>query len=244
MARSLWRLGGWRRRWCPSELRYEFSDRGTAPRVAVQASLYGINEFRRKICGQGDAFRALAGPRRRRLCESLDQRDAEPPNVARGGYPAVVGFWRVVPRRLGRACGAFAGGSDRVARQLQLIIDDQKVWRLEPALHQILAVEIGQRIQGCRQQVPHLVRSQGPAGKNLSEILLRMIHHDEQKVVPPELATARVEKAHQVRVRQRSNPPPVRELRLRQRRVGRQDLDRGLGNVLRLAFGEKYHAVV
>src|ERR1700676_4336388 len=106
MSLSLGGLGGWRRRWWLFELRYEFSDRGTAARVAVQASLYRINEFRRKICGQGDAFGALAGPCRRGLCEGLDKRDAEPPNVARGGYPAVLGFRRVVQRRLGNACGA------------------------------------------------------------------------------------------------------------------------------------------
>ena len=53
-----------------------------------------------------------------------------------------------------------------------------------------------------------------------------------------------VENAHQVRVRQRRNRPPVCELRLGQRRVGRQDLDRGPEKILRLVFGEKYHAVV
>ena len=123
-------------------------------------------------------------------------------------------------------------------------MDDQKVWRLEPALHQILAVEISQRIQGCRQQVSHLVGHQGAAGKNLREVLLRIIHHDEQKVVPSELATARVEQANQVRMRQCGSRPPVCELRLRQRRVGRQYLDRGPDDILCLVFGEKYHAVV
>src|ERR1700686_1614936 len=89
-----WRQdGGWeRRRWRLFVLRQEFSDCGTAARVAVQTSLYRINEFRRKSCGQGDAFGALAGPRRRSLCESLDKRDAESPNVARRGYRAALGF--------------------------------------------------------------------------------------------------------------------------------------------------------
>ena len=225
-------------------MRHKFSDHGTLAGVAIQASPYRNKEFRRKICGQGDALRALSGPCRRSLSERLDQRDAESPNVARGGYPAVPGLRRVVQRRLGCACGGLAGGSDHVARQLQLIIDDQKVWRLEPAVHQLPAVEIRQGAKGCRQKFPHLAGSQGPAGKYLPEMLIRIIHHDEEKVVSPELTAARVEKADQVRVRQCGNRPPVLELRLRQRRVGRHDLDRGLGNVSRLAFGEKDRAVV
>ena len=125
-----------------------------------------------------------------------------------------------------------------------MVIDDQKIGGLEATLDHILAVQIGQRIQGGGQQVAHLAGGQGPTGENLSEILFRKIRHDEQKVVPPELATARVEKADQMRMRQRCNRFPMSELRLRDHWVGGHDLDRGLGDGLRRALGEKYHTVV
>ena len=111
-------------------------------------------------------------------------------------------------------------------------------------MHQVPAVQIGQGIQGWRQKVAHLVRSKGAARKNLGEILFRVLHHDEQEVVPPEPAAAGIEDPDQVRMRQRRKPPPVRELRLRQCRIGRHYLDCRLGDVLRLALGEEYHAVV
>ena len=45
-------------------------------------------------------------------------------------------------------------------------------------------------------------------------------------------------------MRQRGNRVPELELRRRQRLICRENLDRGLRNVLRRAFGEKHHAVI
>jgi hypothetical protein len=96
-----------------------------------------------------------------------------------------------------------------------LIIDDQKVWRLQLALHQAFAVKESQGVEGGKQHFPHFVGSKGPVGKNLSESLLSIFHYNEEKLVPPELATTRVEKANQVRMGEGGNRPPVRELCLR-----------------------------
>ena len=43
------------------------------------------------------------------------------------------------------------------------------------------------------QHFPHFVAAKGPMGKNLSESLLCILHDNEEKWVPPELATTHVE---------------------------------------------------
>jgi hypothetical protein len=93
-----------------------------------------------------------------------------------------------------------------------LIIDDQKVWRLQLALHQVFAVKESQGVEGRKQHFPHFVGSKGPVGKDLRESLFSIFHHDKEKLVTSELATTRVEKANQVRMGEGGSRPPVREL--------------------------------
>ena len=88
-----------------------------------------------------------------------------------------------------------------------MIIDDQKVWRLQLAVHQIFAVKESQGVEGGNQHFPDFVGSKGSAGKDLRESLLSIFHHDEEKLVIAELATTRVEKANQVRMEEGGSRP-------------------------------------
>jgi len=92
------------------------------------------------------------------------------------------------------------------------------------AMHQVFAVKKSQCVEGRKQHFPDFVGSKGPVGKNLRESLLCIFHHNEEKWVPPELATTHVEKANQVRMGEGGNRPPVRELCLRLHRVSRDEL--------------------
>src|SRR5450631_1742028 len=130
------------------DLGYEFTDGGTTGGVAAQASPYDVCVRWRKGCGQGNGIRCLVRPRRRHLGERLNDDPTETPNIAGGGTLAVFGFRRIVQGKLGGACRGLAGGTDVVARQFQLIIDDQKVWRLQLALHVALAMKKSQGVQG------------------------------------------------------------------------------------------------
>jgi hypothetical protein len=82
-----------------------------------------------------------------------------------------------------------------------LIIDHQKVCRLQLALHQVLAVKESQRVQRGREHFLHFVGRKGPLEKYLRESLLGIFHYDEQKLPPSELAQTCIEKPNQVRMR-------------------------------------------
>jgi len=101
-----------------------------------------------------------------------------------------------------------------------------------------------QGVQGGKEHFPRLVGSKGPVGKNLSESLLGIFHYDEQKWATSELTTTCVEKPNQVRMGEAGSRYPVRELCFGQCPLGGDDLDRGGGKVLCLAFGKEYRAVV
>ena len=80
-------------------------------------------------------------------------------------------------------------------------------------------------------------------GKDLSERLFGIFHYDEEELATSELAQTGVEKPNQVRMGEAGSGPPMRELCQRDP-LGRDDLDRGSGNVLCLTFGKEYRAVV
>jgi hypothetical protein len=123
-----------------------------------------------------------------------------------------------------------------------LVVDDQKVWRLQLAVHQVFTVKKSQGVEGRKQHFPDFVGGKGPVGKNLRESLLRIFHHNEEKWVPPELATTRVEKANQMRMGESGNRPPARELYLCLHRVSRDELNRRIRRAL--CPGKEYYAVV
>src|ERR1035441_7235908 len=139
LGRLLWRSGSagcfsydrlrnrhHRRLWRPFDLGFEVGDRGTVGGVATQAAPYGLHECWRKTRGQGGSLGSFIRPRRRALGESLNHGYAESPNVAGGGNPTVFCFWGIVQGRPRDACRGFAGTTDGIARQFQLIIDDPK----------------------------------------------------------------------------------------------------------------------
>src|ERR1035441_3028654 len=108
------------------------------------------------------------------LGEGLDDGRAKAPDVAGWGKRTVRGI----------------RGPEPVTRQFQLIIDDQKVRRLQAAMHQVLAVKEGQGVEGGRQQFLHFVEGQGPTKKYLRETLLRIFHDHEEKRVSSQLTAA------------------------------------------------------
>ena len=124
-----------------------------------------------------------------------------------------------------------------------MIIHHQKVCRLELGVHQVLAVKESQGVQGGWEHFPHFVGSKGPVRKDLRESLFGIFHHDEEKLAAAELAQTCVEKPNQVRMGEAGSRPPVREL-CQCDPLSRDDLDRGSGSVLCLAFGKEYRAVV
>jgi len=105
-------------------------------------------------------------------------------------------------------------------------------------------VKESQGVQGGKEHFPHFVGSKGPVGKDLRESLFGIFHYDEEKWLTSELAMSCVEKPNQVRMGEAGSRPPVRKLYLCQHPLSRDDLDRGIGNVLCLTFGKEYRAVV
>src|SRR5258708_25175956 len=131
------------------------------------------------------------------LRERLDYGHAETPDAAGGGENSVTGLRGVVHGRLNDAWSEVAGGTDGVAREFQLVIDDQNVGWLELALHQVLTVEEGQAGQDGRQHLPHFVGRQGALGQNLRESLFGVFHHDEEKLQTSQMAASGLEKSKQ-----------------------------------------------
>src|ERR1700683_769375 len=133
---------------------------------------------------------------------------------------------------------------DGITSQLELIVDDQQVRGLQLPLHQALTMEERQCLESGKQSVPRLVQRERPVGKKLSESLLGIFHHHKQKLVSGELTATAVQQSEQVRMGESGGGAPVGELRLGPRGVTRNELDRGVGKILGLGFGEKHHAVV
>jgi hypothetical protein len=225
-------------------LSLEIGNRRAVGGIAIQAAPDDIHERRRKSCGQGDCVGVFVGPRRILQRESLDQGDAERPDVTGAEHSAVLRFRRIVKGRPGNAYRGCAGGPDGVARQFQLIIDDQNVWRFQLTLHQTLTVKKSQGIERRRQHFPHFVRGERPMGKKLSESLIGKLHHDEDEILAPQLASTHVEQANEVRMRERGIHSPARELCLASHRVGRNELDGGVRKILCPVFGQENHAVI
>ena len=178
----------------------------------TQASLYGVHECWSKSRGQAGRFGSFIRPRRKALREGLDQGYAESPDIAGRGKFAASCFRGIVQGTFSDACPGFVGGTDGIACEFQLIIDDEKVCRLQLALHQVLAVKESQGIQGGKEHFVHFVGSKGPVGKDLSERLFGIFHYDEEKLATSELAQTGVEKPNQVRMGEAGSRPPVREL--------------------------------
>ena len=150
--------------WRAFERGFQVGGRRTVGGVLTQTSTYGGHECWRKSRGQPRGFGSLVRPRRKALGEGLDQCCAKTPDIAGRRKPAVNCFRRIVEGRLSGACPRFAGGTDRITCQFQLIVDHQEVWRLQVTLHQVLAVKESQGVEGGKQHFPHFVGSQGPVG--------------------------------------------------------------------------------
>lgn len=78
----------------------------------------------------------------------------------------------------------------------------------------------------------------------LGKGLLGIFHHGEKKVLAAEPAATRLQQPDQVRMGKGGCGPPMGELGIGERHIGRDELDRGIGKILCLELGEEYHAVV
>jgi hypothetical protein len=107
----------------------------------TQASLNGVHECWSKSCGQAGGFGSFIRPRRKALREGLNHGYTESPDIAGRGEFADFCFWRIVQGTFSDACPGFVGGTDGITCEFQLIIDDEKVCRLQLALHQVLAMK-------------------------------------------------------------------------------------------------------
>src|ERR1700722_20919712 len=115
-------------------------------------------------------------------------------------------------------CG-FASRANGVACNFKLIVHDQKIWRVQAAMHQVVAVKECQGVEGRKQQFAHFVGRKSPLRKNLSQGLLCVLHDNEQKGVAAELASSEIQQADQMRMREAGSRSPIRELRLALHRV-------------------------
>jgi hypothetical protein len=91
----------------------------------------------------------VSGPfrKRRTPCQRLDHRDSQGPNVSGWGDDARGAFRRIVHAAMGRRLISLAGGTEPVARNLQLISDAQDVGRPDAAVNEVAAVDVVQRVQ-------------------------------------------------------------------------------------------------
>src|SRR5712672_2273838 len=150
--RLSWRNGRLRHRnarrlWRRFDLGLHLGDGRTFGGIAIQALPCDLRERCRKSGGEGGSVGFIVGPRGRVLSESLHHDYAETPYITGCGKTAVFCFRRIVHGRLRDTCRGLTDGPDGIARQFQLIVDDQNVGWLQPALHQVLAVKEGQGVQ-------------------------------------------------------------------------------------------------
>ena len=96
---------------------------------------------------QNRRFVLLPFPKRRMLCQRLDQRDPQRPNVS--GWRDDTGgtFRRIVHAAIARLRNSLAGGTEPVARNLQLISDRQDIGRPDAAVDEVATVDVVQRVQ-------------------------------------------------------------------------------------------------
>jgi hypothetical protein len=85
--------------------------------------------------------------KRRTLGQRLDHRDPQRPNVSGWRGDARGAFRRIVHAAIGRRVNSLAGGTEPVARNLQLISDAKDIGRPDAAVHEVAAVDVVQRIQ-------------------------------------------------------------------------------------------------
>src|SRR5205823_9492427 len=100
----------------------------------------------------------------------------------------------------------------RVARQLQLISNNQDVCRLQLALHQISAVQKRQCVQGRQQHLSRFVVRQGAVLQQLRKSLVGVLHNGVQIGQSVQLAPAPFPQAKQVRMSEGASPLPPRQL--------------------------------
>jgi hypothetical protein len=111
-------------------------------------------------------------------------------------------------------------------------------------LHEFVSVQEGQGGEHRKQHFPYFVGTEGAPGKNLGERLIGIFHNDEQKPASAQLAATNVEESDQARMRQGGSRSPLNELRLGLQRVGRHELDGGVGDAFGPIFGKEYRAMV
>jgi hypothetical protein len=178
------------------------------------------------------------------LSECLNQRDAQPPDVPGRPDLAVLQLRRVVQRGAQNPAGELAHRADGIAGQLDLIADHQQVGRFDLSLHQTIPVQEIQRAECGDEHIPCFIGTQCPTRQELGERLVGIFHNHVQINAPTQMTPTNVEDAKQVRMVEGCGRTPLDELRFGLQRIGRNQLDGGLGDALGSVFSEKNVAVV
>ena len=105
-------------------------------------------------------------------------------------------------------------------------------------------MQVGQSLEDRLEHRESFVRSQWTLWQNLGQILLCVFHDQVQEGMPAELTAARLEGRQQMLMRKCRGGLPARQLRVRMRRMCRDQLDRRVGQPAALVLGQKYRAVI
>ncbi len=201
--------------------------RGRAKRgVHAEAFLGNAEEGLGEGCWQ-DGFSVFGTVAKRRTPgKSFDQNDAEGPDIRSRGYLPVCDFGRsVIARRRGLA--GIGKSIEAVGRKLQPVTGNHDVGGLEMAVHEIVGVQPGKRLQNRVEHRAGLGRGKRTLAKNLREDLVGIFSDDIEEVCAVELAVSGVQNTHQVRMRQGLGRRPFGEAGIGIEFVGGNELDGG-----------------
>ncbi len=176
--------------------------------------------------------------------QRFNERDTQSPDIAGRPNLPVLQLRRIMQRSTQNAAGQLARGTDGIAGQLQLITNNQQVGGLDLSLHQPISMQEIQCTQRGDEHVPGFIGTQRTPGQELGERLVGIFHNDVQVDAPTDMTPTNVEEADQMRVVQGSGRAPLDELCLGFQRIGRNELDGGLGDAFGSVLSEKYRAVV
>src|SRR5580704_13483890 len=112
-------------------------------------------------------------------------------------------------------------------------------------MHETFAVKVAEDVQDRLKQCVGFVRRECPAGKNLSEVFLRIRHHHVHEESAAKLEMSHFMDRNQVRVREPGGLLPTRQLQFGLFWSRGNKFDRGLfWNFTLMVLREEYRAVV
>jgi hypothetical protein len=227
----------------PAQPRINLRDLRPILRLPSQAPRNDLAKRDRQIRRQHDHAPAAEQPQRLTPRERFANGYAQRPDIARSRTVPVTRFRRVVHRQRFDVID-FANRSNRIARQLQLIADDEHVRWLQPPEHELPLVQERQCGQRRHQHLAHFLFRKRATLQKLRQILVGVLHHGIEIAKTGDVAAPHVQEAHQIRMRERRGGVPPRKLRLEARERKRDELQRNVGRRNLCRLSEKNAAVL